>query len=336
VRPLVSELLYTIFAVLVFPGLVFSATLALFGEWFYRKATARMQNRMGPSYTGPLGLLQPLADLLKLLLAKEVKKQKYSSTLLAEVGLGISIASVIASMLLLPISPVRLSAPYDVIVLVYLYAVWHFTGILLAVLAYPNPFVIAGLSRLIALTVVVEPVVFGSILVPMVVLTPHCDLPYSVTCAATNSWRAWLASPLSFASMALALLSMIVATQAKLGLKPFDIPEAEQELIAGHMTEFSGSVLALYNLSHDVKFAFSAILITYVFIGGPYPYRHLSFEGAALLIVKFLVVLFVLTWVRASYGRRRIEQGIALVMKYGLLPSIIALILAFTHAALFG
>lgn len=331
-----SELLYTIFAALVFPGFVFSVVLALFGEWFYRKATARMQNRMGPSYTGPIGLLQPLADLLKLLLAKEVKKQKYSSIVLAEVGLGISIASVIASMLLLPISPVRFSAPYDVIVLVYLYAVWHFIGVVLAVLAYPNPFVIAGLSRLIALTVVVEPVIFGSILVPIVILTPRCDLPYSVMCAATNSWKAWSASPLAFVAMALALVSMIVATQAKLGLKPFDIPEAEQELIAGHITEFSGSVLALYNLSHDVKFVFSAVLITYLFVGGPYPYRHLSLGGIALLVVKFLAVLFVLTWVRASYGRRRIEQGIALVMRYSLLPSIVALILAFMHTALFG
>lgn len=320
--------LYVLFAVILFPGVVFSTALALFSEWFYRKATAKMQNRMGPAYTGPIGLLQPLADVLKLLLIKEVKKQRYSSITLAEVGLGISMASVIASMLLLPISPIRFSAPYDILVLIYLYAVWHFIGLLLAALAYPNPFVVAGLSRLIALTVVIEPAIFGSMLVPIILSTPNCVPVYSIMCAATNSWRIWFSSPLAFVAMALALVSIIIATQAKLGLKPFDIPEAEQELIAGHITEFSGSVLALYNLSHDIKLAFSAILIAYLFLGGPYPYRHLSIEGVILVTIKFIVVLYVLTWIRASYGRRRIEQGISLVMKYSLVPSIIALILA--------
>lgn len=328
---MINEILYILFAVIVFPGLVFTTSLALFSEWFYRKVTARMQNRMGPAYTGPLGLLQPLADLLKLLMVKEVKRQRYSSVTLAEIGLGISIASVIASVLLLPISPIRFSAQYDVIILIYLYAVWHFIGMVLAVLAYPNPFTVAGLSRLIALTVVIEPILFGSILVPMIMLSKKCvDYPiYSIMCSSTKSWSLWFSSPIAFIAMALALVSAIIATQAKLGLKPFDIPEAEQELIAGHITEFSGTILALYNLSHDIKLAFSALLITYVLLGGPYPYKHLSIEGIALLVLKFFAILFILVWIRASYGRRRIDQGISLVMKYGLLPSVIALILSF-------
>uniref|UniRef100_A0A7C4JKL1 NADH-quinone oxidoreductase subunit H n=1 Tax=Ignisphaera aggregans TaxID=334771 RepID=A0A7C4JKL1_9CREN len=324
-----TEILYILFALIVFPGLIFSTALALFSEWFYRKTAARMQNRMGPSYTGPVGLLQPLADLLKLFLIKEVKKQKYASITLAEVGLGISIASAIASLLLLPLSPIRLSAPYDVLVLVYLYAVWHFIGLVIAILAYPNPFVIAGLSRLIALTCVIEPAMFASILVPVMLASTSCTPKYSIICATTNSWKLWSSSPLAFVSMLIALAAIIVAMQAKLGLKPFDIPEAEQELIAGHITEFSGSLLALYNLSHDIKLAFSSILITYLFLGGPYPYRHLSVEGILLLVAKFMAILFILTLIRASYGRRRIEQGITLVMKYSLLPSIIALILAY-------
>ncbi|MEM1644446.1 MAG: complex I subunit 1 family protein [Ignisphaera sp.] len=326
---MINEVLHILFALIVFPGLIFSTALALFSEWFYRKTVARMQNRMGPSYTGPIGLLQPLADILKLFLIKEVKKQRYSSINLAEIGLGISIASTIAPLLLLPLSPIRFSAPYDVLVLVYLYAVWHFIGLVIATLAYPNPFVIAGLSRLIALTCVIEPTIFASILVPIILTSTSCTPKYSIMCAAINSWKIWLSSPLALISMLLALVAIIIATQAKLGLKPFDIPEAEQELIAGHITEFSGSLLALYNLSHNIKLAFSAILITYLFLGGPYPYRHLSLEGMLLIAVKFVTILFVLTLIRASYGRRRIDQGISLVMKYGLIPSIIALLLAY-------
>jgi len=302
--------------------------IALFSEWFYRKVVARMQNRMGPAYTGPIGILQPLADILKLLLVKEVKKQRYSSLMLAEVGMSIAIASIVASVFMLPISPLRFSAPYDIIVLLYLYAVWHFIGLAIAVLAYPNPFVIAGLSRLIALTVVIEPAIFSSILVPAILTSTNCSPTYSVLCISANSWRLWLNSPLAFISMLLALLSIIIATQAKLGLKPFDIPEAEQELIAGHITEYSGSILALYNLLHDIKLAFSALLITYLFLGGPYPYRHLSIAGITLLVIKYVAVLYTLSLLRASFGRRRIDQGIVMIMKYSLMPSIAALLIS--------
>ncbi|MEM0370972.1 MAG: complex I subunit 1 family protein [Ignisphaera sp.] len=325
---MINEYLYTLFVAIVFPGLFFMIAIALFSEWFYRKVVARMQNRMGPAYTGPMGILQPLADILKLLLVKEVKKQRYSSLILAEVGMAIAIASIIVSVFMLPISPLRFSAPYDIVVLLYLYAVWHFIGLAIAVLAYPNPFVIAGLSRLIALTVVIEPAIFSSILVPAILTSTNCLPIYSILCISTNSWRLWFNSPLTFISMFLALLSIIVATQAKLGLKPFDIPEAEQELIAGHITEYSGSILALYNLLHDIKLAFSALLITYLFLGGPYPYRHLSITGITLLVIKYIAVLYILSLLRASFGRRRIDQGIVMIMKYSLMPSIAALIIS--------
>ncbi|MEM1683247.1 MAG: complex I subunit 1 family protein [Ignisphaera sp.] len=325
---MINEYLYTLFVAIVFPGLFFMIAIALFSEWFYRKVVARMQNRMGPAYTGPMGILQPLADILKLLLVKEVKKQRYSSLILAEVGMAIAIASIIVSVFMLPISPLRFSAPYDIVVLLYLYAVWHFIGLAIAVLAYPNPFVIAGLSRLIALTVVIEPAIFSSILVPAILTSTNCLPIYSILCISTNSWRLWFNSPLTFISMFLALLSIIVATQAKLGLKPFDIPEAEQELIAGHITEYSGSILALYNLLHDIKLAFSALLITYLFLGGPYPYRHLSITGITLLVIKYIAVLYILSLLRASFGRRRIDQGIVMIMKYSLIPSIAALLIS--------
>ncbi len=318
-----------LFSVIVFPGLVFISSLALFSEWLYRKLTARMQNRMGPSYTGPIGVIQPFADLVKLLFAKEIKKQRYSAIGIAEIGLIISISSIIASLLLLPISPLRLASPYDIIVFIYFYAVWHTIGIIIAVLAYPNPFTVAGLSRLIAIIVVVEPTIFMALLIP-VLLTSNmgCIPQYSIFCAATWSWKLWLESPLSFIAMVLGLISMFIASQAKLGLKPFDIPEAEQELIAGHITEYSGTLLALYNLSHDIKLAFTALIIAYLFLGGPYPYRHLSLAGIALLILKYLISLMILTVIRSSFGRLRIDQGLIIVLKYGLIPSIIGLLIA--------
>ncbi|MCS7111706.1 MAG: NADH-quinone oxidoreductase subunit H [Ignisphaera sp.] len=323
------DLLLLVVSALLFPGLVFLTSLALFSEWVYRKLTARMQNRMGPSYTGPMGVMQPFADLIKLLFAKEVKRQRYAAIGLAEIGLIISISSIVASLLLFPISPLRFAAPYDIIVLIYFYAVWHTIGIIIAVLAYPNPFTVTGLSRLIAITVVVEPAVFISLLIPVLLASNiGCAPQYSILCTAAWSWRLWLESPASFIAMALGLISVLIASQAKLGLKPFDIPEAEQELIAGHITEYSGTMLALYNLSHDIKLAFTALMVVYLFLGGPYPYRHLSTAGILLLIVKYLISLMILTVIRSSFGRLRIDQGLNIVAKYSLVPSIIGLMVS--------
>jgi len=318
-----------ILSILIFPGLMFITSLALFSEWLLRKLAARMQNRMGPSYTGPIGIIQPFADLIKLLFAKEVKKQRYSAIGMAEIGLILSISSVVVSLLLLPISPIRFASTYDIIVFIYFYAVWHTIGLIIAVLSYPNPFTVAGLSRLIAITVVVEPTVFIALLIPTLLASNMgCTPQYSIFCASTWSWRLWLESPTSFIAMALGLVSILIASQAKLGLKPFDIPEAEQELIAGHITEYSGTLLALYNLSHDIKLAFTALIITYLFLGGPYPYGHLNIAGILLLILKYLASLTVLTAIRASFGRFRIDQGLNIIMKYGLAPSIAGLIAA--------
>ncbi len=313
---------------LLFPGLVFLSALSFFSEWFLRKVVARMQSRMGPTYVGPAGLLQPLMDFMKLYLAKEVKIQRYSSPLQAKVGLAISIAALVAATLMLPLSPLRLSAPYDIIVFVYLCAVWVTVGIIVAALSYPNPLTVAGVSRLVALAAIVEPTWVAAIFVPITMCTAlGSNPPFSVLATSLNSWRAWFSVP-GFIAMALGLWSAVVSSQAKTMLKPFDIPEAEQELIAGHVTEFSGRILALYNLLHDMELAFSALVITYLFLGGPYPYGHLSPVGIAILIAKYVIVLFVLVTIRACMGRLRIDQAISAVMKYGMLPAIAGLAIA--------
>jgi len=313
---------------LVFPGLVFLSSLSFFSEWFLRKVVARMQNRMGPAYVGPAGILQPFADFLKLYLAKEVKIQRYSSPLQAKVGLSIAIAAIVTATLMLPLSPLRFAAPYDVIVFVYLCAVWVTVGLIIATLSYPNPLTLAGISRFVALAAIVEPSWVAAIFVPITLCTAmKATPPFSILATSMNAWRAWFSIP-GFIAMALGLWSAVVASQAKTMLKPFDIPEAEQELIAGHVTEFSGRVLAMYNMLHDMELAFSALVITYLFLGGPYPYGHTSPVGIVVLVVKYLLVLFTLVTLRACMGRLRIDQAISIVLKYSLIPALAGLAIA--------
>jgi len=119
-----------------------------------------------------------------------------------------------------------------------------------------------------------------------------------------------------------------VSTQAKAMAQPFNIPEAEQEIVAGPMTEFSGPLLALNNLLHNLDIAVTLLITDYLLLGGPYPYRPLSLGGIILVGLKYLVLLTLLAIIKAAYGRFRVEQGISVIAKYSLIPSLIAITLA--------
>jgi len=324
------DVLLLLFSLLVFPGLVFMVALAFFTEWFIRKSVARMQSRMGPAYVGPFGILQPFADFLKLISVKDEIKQKYGSPGIAKVFALLGIGAMAASLLLLPLSPYRLVAPYDFLIFIYLCGVWVPLSMFILAISMPNPFTFLGASRLLSIFVLTEPIFFTAMLIP-VVLTTHiysesCIAPYSIMFTAAHSIWLW-SNPLTIIPMILGLIAVMVAVQAKSMLQPFNIPEAEQEIIAGFMTEFSGPLLALNNLLHDLDIAVTALFITYLFLGGPYPFPHLSLPGILTLVIKYIVVLYVITVIKASFGRFRIDQGLKTILKYGGIPALIGIIL---------
>jgi NADH-quinone oxidoreductase subunit H len=329
---------YALLSLFIFPGLAALSAISLFTEWFVRKSVARMQNRMGPAYVGPIGLLQPFADFFKLLLVKRYVEQRYSSPLLAVMGVAIGIGALTVTLLLFPISPLRLIASYDVIIFIYLTILWPFLSLIIISLAWPNPFVIAGVSRAIALAIVTEPTLVASILVPMnIIARKYSQLPpYSVYYTSIAVSRLWTGINIDMGSyiitlilLAISIIASIIAIQSKVMLKPFDIPEAEQELIAGFATEFSGPVYAFFRLFHDMEITVLVLAIVYIFLGGPAPFNHLSVEGILTLLAKYIVVLFIVSLIRGAFGRFRIDQAINKIIKYALIPSVIALIISF-------
>jgi NADH-quinone oxidoreductase subunit H len=328
---------YALLSLFVFPGFASLFTVSLLTEWFVRKTVAHMQNRMGPTYVGPIGVLQPFADFFKLLLVKRYIEQKYSSPLLAVVAAGIGIGALTAGLMLFPISPLRLVAAYDIIVFIYLLILWPFISLILTSIAWPNPFVIGGVSRAVALAIVTEPIIVASVLVPMnLIARRYSDVtPYSVYYTSIAVPRLWtdvgvgvVRYVVTLIILIVAIIAIIIATQSKVMLKPFDIPEAEQELIAGYATEFSGPIYAFFRLFHDMKIAVLIIAIVYLFLGGPAPFNHLSVGGIITLIVKYIVIAFIITAIRGAFGRFRIDQAMTKIIKYALVPSIIALIIS--------
>ncbi len=323
-----EQILLLLFTTIVFPGIVFIIALALFTEWYIRKAVAHMQSRVGPRYVGPFGLLQPLADLLKLASVKEEVKQKYSSLATAKFFGLLGIGALTASLLLFPLSPLRIVSEYDFLVYMYLFGVWVPLSIIIMSLSTPNPYTNIGVSRLLCFTIIVEPAYFSALLVPVTLASYNGGSPpYSIYGTAEAVYRLW-SNPLYALLLAIAFIAVVVSIQAKTMLNPFNIPEAEQEIIAGFATEFSGPVLAVYNLLHDIEVSVAVLSIVYLFLGGPAPYNHLSIPGIVVLVVKYIVVATLVSVIRASYGRFRIEQGLATLTKYSLLLGVIAALAA--------
>lgn len=318
--------LYYLFALIVFPGLLFTIGLALFTQYLVRKISGRLQKRMGPSYVGPLGVLQPFYDVLKLLRAKEEVYHKFSSPTLAKFFGLVGLASGIVVLLMFPLSPFVVFGEFDFLVFVYFVSVWIPLSLVLMSLSMPGPYTSVGVSRYLSFVTIMEPSFFAAIFTPMV-LTAKVGGRFSIYATSVNIHKLWL-NPYTVVPLVLSLISLIVILQARSMFNPFNIPEAEQEIIAGYETEFSGPTLALAILIHDVEVALTALTIVYLVLGGPYPFRHLSIPGVATLIAKYVAVVLVSTIIRNTYGRFRLEQALKVLFKYAFIPSLISVILA--------
>uniref|UniRef100_A0A7C2G0H2 NADH-quinone oxidoreductase subunit H n=1 Tax=Thermosphaera aggregans TaxID=54254 RepID=A0A7C2G0H2_9CREN len=315
-----------LFASLVFPGLIFLTALSFLTQYIVRKLSARMQRRMGPKYVGPVGILQPVYDFLKLLRAKELVKTRYSMVRAAEISLLLGLSSLVASALLLPLNVFNIGSPYDFLVFFYMASIWPIIMIIVASLSMPGPYTSVGVSRLLSILTVSEPAFFTGLLVPVALASFDTKTPLMISTASSKVLGLWI-NPLTLPVMVLVTISLIVAIQSKLMLPPFNIPEAEQEIIAGYETEFSGPLLALAILLHDMDTVVSALAIVYLVLGGPAPFTHASVEGVLLLVVKYLVVITVATYVKNVFGRYRIDQALMALLKYGLMPAVVAGIL---------
>ncbi|RLF15188.1 MAG: NADH-quinone oxidoreductase subunit H [Thermoprotei archaeon] len=331
--PLIEPLLL-VFETLVYPGLAFSLIVILLTQWYVRKLYARMQNRVGPLHTGPSGLLQPLADFLKLMFKEDVAMIGGGDKLVA-VLLTIAVGSLIALLLMTPLTlPLRallglhlvINAPFDIILALYL-LVWPTVAIALAGLLSPNPFSIVGGSRVFSLTIAYEVVLALSVLTPVALISLLHGGSYSLYEASMLSWKLWL-HPYTAALTSIALFTALLGLQCKLLEKPFDIPEAETEIVAGPFTEYSGPKLALILLLHDLELYVGSAIITFLFLGGPAPFFRPLWAAALTFLVKYLAVISVLTMIKAAVARFRVDQALGLFWRYVLPVALIALVLS--------
>jgi NADH-quinone oxidoreductase subunit H len=311
-----------LFLLFVFPGILFSIGYSLFLEWVYRKFFADLQNRIGPKYTGPRGLLQPLADFIKLM-AKEDIVPREADHLGFTVAPILMLALSLTALLLIPISGLvgLISFEGDLIFAIFLMTLMAIS-IVLAGWFSANRFSETGSARA-GMQLVGYEIPLTLALISPAIIAGRLDIAGILSYQVAHVWLVEYA-PLAFGIYVICLL-------AELQKLPFDIPEAHTEIVAGWQTEFSGKKYAFFHLSNDLEMLFGAGLAVALFLGGPAaPLGILTFGigfewltySVWFLFKTFLLVLL-LSGISALLGRFRIDQMIRGSWRY-LIPLAVA------------
>src|SRR5438552_12401871 len=284
-----------------------------------RKFAARMQSRIGPYYVGPHGLLQPIADALKLMMKEDVVPNAADRWVynLAPLVFLIPCILIFAT---IPFAPGLGVADLNIGVLFFLaVSSLEIVGLFMGGWGSNNKYALLsamrGVNQIISYDL---PFVFAA-LVP-VLLTGSMQMSAIV---AAQSGLPFVAYPVIGQ---LAFVAFIVATLAAENRVPFDILEAESELVAGFRIEYSGMKFALVQLCEYAHMLGTSFLGALLFLGGwlgPGP----AALGPLWLLLKALVIFLLVTWVRWSFVRIRVDQILAISWKL-LLPATLVLLLA--------
>jgi NADH-quinone oxidoreductase subunit H len=310
-----------VFRVLVFPGFTFILFFTMFCDWVERKIEARMQNRVGPRFTGPAGILQPFADFVKLLTKEEIVPRDAKKTAFRFAPI-LSFSIMVFALSFLPVDGAAAIADSsfagDLIFVMTLVTIANFF-LFLSGWASSNPYGDIGAARVLTQFLGYDIPLFLLALAPAFLAG---SLSISAI-AATQYIPFVLLAPWAF-------VLFIIALQAELEKDPFDIPHAETELVGGLETEYCGGKLAFLHLTRDVQIVFGAALVVELFLGGPYGpvfFGLPAFWYTLWFVLKLLAVVLITEYVTCLFARLRIDQVLTANWKVLLPLSVLSLAL---------
>lgn len=291
-----------IFRILVFPGFTFILLLTLFCDWVERKFEARIQNRVGPMVAGPGGILQPLADFIKLLTKEDIEPRDAKRTLFKFAPLA-AFAIMVFAMCFIPIdgaSVLSVSGFQGDLILILVFVTIANFLLFLSGWASSNPYGTIGSARVLTQFLGYDIPLF------LIALTPAFIAgSLSITAIASTTWPIILLAPWAF-------VLFIITMQAELEKDPFDVPHSESELVGGLETEYTGAKLAFLHLTRDVQVVFGSALVVTLFLGG---FNGPVFFGVApwfwytlWFVLKLLVVVLITEYITTVFARLRIDQ----------------------------
>jgi NADH-quinone oxidoreductase subunit H len=302
-------MLLSLFYIFIFPGFIFLGAYGLFIEYIDRKLYARFQNRVGPPW------FQPLADFIKLIGKEGIIPSKADKGVF-KILPAFAVASVSCVILYLPVWNITalFSFKSDLIVVLYLLTIPTLT-FFMAGWSSVSLYATLGAVRTITQLFAYEVPLFMALLGPALLADS-----WSVSEIAAFYYKNPLLSLVNIPGFIVA----VVAMQGKLERVPFDIPDAETEIVAGFFTEYSGRFLAMFRLGIDIELVVLVSLVSAVFI--PFFVTSDFFLGILVYLIKTLFLVFILSLIRSLMARIRIEQMINFCWKF-LAPVAIAQIL---------
>lgn len=293
----------------------------IFLVWVERKLVARFQDRLGPNRLGPFGLIQPIADVIKLLIKEDITPNG-ADVVIYNLAPVMALASVLIIWAVVPFAPQLLGAPLNVGVLYIIAAGALGTlGIIMAGWASNNKYALLGALRMVALTVSYEVPMVISLLVP-VILAKSMGFHDIVNAQANGVWYIFMAPLTAFVFY----ITMI----AELGRAPFDLVEAESEIVAGFHIEYTGMKFGMFYAGELLHALTMGALFASLFLGGwQVPFLAAentpSWLGFLALFAKAFFVYWSFTWVRYTVPRIRIDHMLSFNWKL-LTPLSLALV----------
>lgn len=288
-----------LFSILVFPGFLFLSIFGLFVEFIDRKIHARLQNRMGPPW------FQPLADFIKLISKEELIPAEAESGIFKILPV-FAVTAVATAFLYIPLWKTSSLFPFqgDLIVVIYLLTIptlTFFLGGWCSTSLYSTIGSVRTLTQLFAY----EVPLFMGILAPSI-LADTWSLSGIAAFYSQNPWY-WVSNILGF-------FVCLTAILGKLEKVPFDIPEAETEIVGGTFTEYSGKLLALFRMAIDMEMVVCSALLAAVFL--PFGFNLAAPLGFLVFIVKVIFIIILMTILRTIFARLRIDQMVMFCWKY--------------------
>jgi len=280
----------------------------IFLVWVERKVVARFQDRIGPNRLGPFGLIQPFADIIKLLIKEDITPGG-ADKVVYNIAPMLSMMSVLILWAVVPLAPVMLGVDLNIGVLYIIAAGAIGTlSIIMAGWSSNNKFALIGAFRQVAVMISFEVPMLAMLLIPTIFAG---SMGTGAIIEGQDIWYFWL-SPLG-------ALIFLIAAIAELGRSPFDMAEGESELVSGYNIEYSGMKFGMFyagELLHAFTFGgFWAIL----FFGG---YRFFGLEkvspflAIAVILFKAMIGYWIIMWIKYTMLRIRIDHMLAFNWKF--------------------
>lgn len=307
--------------------LIMVLTSAIFLIWLERKIAARLQDRVGPNRAGPYGLLQTMADIVKLLTKEDITPVG-ADRISFNLAPALSVMQILMVAAIVPIGVGIVAADLDVGLLYFVaFSGLAAMGALMAGWSSNNKYALLGGFRVVAQLLSYEiPLIFTLLAVVLLSGTMNTnDLAAAQGARIFGFIPGWYGLLMPFA-----FIIFFVAALAEGERAPFDLLEAESEIVAGFNIEYSGMKFAWFFLQFFVNSLILSALATTVFLGGwqgPFV-DQVPVLGIFYFTIKTTLVLFAFMWVRATYPRLRIDQMMTFCWKVLVPASLVTVLLA--------